>query len=104
MPAAFSTVMLAGFIALSIPTNILGAELFWFPLEHNLVEITNFVFHGLMIAAPLALIKLGYYKPMMKDIPKAFLFTGGFALVAMIVNALTDQDFLFLNYGTGGPF
>ncbi|MBM3909875.1 MAG: hypothetical protein FJ352_03820, partial [Firmicutes bacterium] len=36
--------------------------------------------------------------------PKALLFTGGFALVAMIVNALTNQDFLLLNYGTGSPF
>ncbi len=104
MPAAFSTVMLAGLIALLIPTNILGAEISWFPIENNLVEITSFVFHGLMIAAPLGLIKLGYYKPTIKDIPKALLFTGGFALVAIIVNALTNQDFLLLNYGTGSPF
>ncbi len=104
MPAAFSTVMLAGLIALLIPTNILGPELFWFPLENNLIEITSFIYHGLMIAAPLALIKLGYYQPKMKDIPNALLFTGLFAVVAMIFNAMTDQDFLLLNYGNGSPF
>ncbi len=104
MPAAFSTVMLAGLIALLIPTNILGPELFWFPLENNLIEITSFIYHGLMIAAPLALIKLGYYQPKIKDIPSALLFTGLFAVVAMIFNAFTDQDFLLLNYGNGSPF
>lgn len=104
MPAAFSTVMLAGLIALLIPTNILGAELSWLPIENNLVEITSFLFHAIMIAAPLALIKLGYYKPTIQDIPKALLFTGTFALIAMIVNALTNQDFLLLNFGTGSPF
>ncbi|MEY3431451.1 MAG: hypothetical protein RIS53_349 [Bacillota bacterium] len=104
MPAAFSTVMLAGLIALLIPTNILGVEQFWLPLENNLVEITSFIFHGLMIAAPLALIKLGYYKPKIKDIPKALLFTGVFTSVAMIVNTFTNQDFLLLNYGNGSPF
>lgn len=104
MPSAFSTVMLAGLIALLIPTNILGAELSWLPIENNLVEITSFLFHAIMIAAPLALIKLGYYKPTIQDIPKALLFTGTFALIAMIVNALTNQDFLLLNFGTGSPF
>lgn len=104
MPASFSTVMLAGLIALLIPTNILGTEMFWLPIEKNLVEITSFIFHAIMIAAPLALIKLGYYKPAIRDIPKALLFTGGFAVIAMIVNAYTNQDFLLLNYGTGSPF
>jgi uncharacterized membrane protein YwaF len=104
MPAAFSTVMLAGLIALIIPSNILGTELFWFPIENNVVEITSFIFHALMIAAPLALIKLGYYKPSIQDIPKAFLVTGSFTAFAMVVNAITNQDFLLLNYGTGSPF
>jgi hypothetical protein len=57
-----------------------------------------------MIAAPLALIKLGYYKPSIQDIPKAFLVTGSFTAFAMVVNAITNQDFLLLNYGTGSPF
>ena len=100
----FSTVVLAGLIALLIQTNILGTELSWLPIEKNLVEITSFIFHGIMITAPLALIKLGYYKPVIHDIPKALLFTGGFAVIAMIVNAYTNQDFLLLNYGTGSPF
>ncbi|MFZ9139388.1 MAG: hypothetical protein ACO207_02970 [Bacilli bacterium] len=104
MPAAFSTVMLAGFIALLIPTNILGVELFWFPIQNNLVELTSFLFHGIMLASPLALIKLGYYKPRISDITKALIVTGIFAVVAMIVNTFTNQDFLLLNYGNGSPF
>lgn len=104
MPAAFSTVMLAGLVALLIPSNILGVSLFWLPIENNLVEIASFVYHGLMIAAPLALIKVGYYQPKMKDIRFALFFTGAFAVLAMIVNHYTNQDFLLLNYGNGSPF
>lgn len=104
MPAAFATVMLAGFIALLIPTNILGPEMFWLPLDKNFVEIASFTFHAVMIAAPLALIKLDFYKPRIGDIGYALLFTGGFAALAMTVNAFTNQDFLLLNYGTGSPF
>ncbi len=104
MPASFATVMLAGLVALLIPTNILGPELSWFPLERNVVEMTSFTYHAVMIAAPLALIKLGYYQPKIKDIPYALAFTAAFAAVAMIVNAFTNQDFLLLNYGNGSPF
>jgi hypothetical protein len=104
MPAAFATVMLAGLIALLIPTNILGPEMFWLPLDKNYVEIASFTFHAVMIAAPLALIKLDYYKPKLGDIGYALAFTGGFAAIAMIINAITNQDFLLLNYGNGSPF
>jgi Integral membrane protein (intg_mem_TP0381) len=104
MPAAFATVMLAGLIALLIPTNILGPEMFWFPLNKNFVEIASFTYHAVMIAAPLALIKLDYYKPKMSDIGYALAFTGGFAALAMTVNAFTNQDFLLLNNGNGSPF
>ena len=104
MPAAFATVMLAGLIALLIPSNILGPEMFWLPIDKNYVEIASFTFHAVMIAAPLALIKLDFYKPKLSDIGYALAFTGGFAAVAMTVNALTNQDFLLLNYGNGSPF
>jgi hypothetical protein len=104
MPAAFSTVMLAVLIALLIPSNILGVSNSWIPLSENYVEIASFSYHGLMMLAPLALIKVRYYQPSMKDIPYAFGFTGIFAIVAMIVNHFTNQDFLLLNYGTGSPF
>ncbi len=103
MPASFATVMLAGLVALLIPTNILGPEMSWFPLERNVVEMTSFTYHAVMIAAPLALIKLGYYPPKIKDIPYALAFTAAFAAVAMIVNAFTNSDFLLLNYGNGSP-
>jgi hypothetical protein len=104
MPSAFATVMLAGLIALLIPTNILGPEMFWLPLDKNYVEIASFTYHAVMIAAPLALIKLDYYKPKLSDIGYALAFTGGFAALAMTVNAFTNQDFLLLNHGNGSPF
>ncbi len=104
MPAAFATVMLAGLIALLIPSNILGPEMFWLPIDKNYVEIASFTFHAVMIAAPLALIKLDFYKPKWSDVGYALAFTGGFAAVAMTVNALTNQDLLLLNYGNGSPF
>jgi hypothetical protein len=104
MPAAFSTTMLAGFIALLIPTNILGPEMFWLPIDKNYVEIASFTYHAVMIAAPLALIKLDYYKPTLNDIGYALAFSFAFAVVAMTVNAFTNQDFLLLNNGNGSPF
>ena len=104
MPAAFSTVMLAGLIALLIPSNILGVSNSWFPLSENYVEIASFSYHGLMMLAPLALIKVRFYQPSIQDIPYALGFTGIFAIIAMIVNHFTNQDFLLLNYGTGSPF
>lgn len=104
MPSAFATVMLAGLVALLIPSNILGNSTSWFPLSENGVEIASFTYHAVMIAAPIALIKLGYYQPKIKDIPYAWMVTGGFAVIAMIVNSLTNQDFLLLNHGNGSPF
>ena len=103
MPASFATVMLAGFVALLIPSNILGPEISWFPLENNVIEMASFTFHAVMIAAPLALIKLGYYQPKINDIPYALAFTAAFAALAMTVNAIANQDFLLLNYGNGSP-
>jgi hypothetical protein len=104
MPAAFATVMLAGSIALLIPSNILGPELSWLPIDRNYVEIASFTYHAVMIAAPLALIKLDYYKPKLNDLGFALMFTGSFAAIAMTVNAFTNQDFLLLNNGNGSPF
>jgi len=78
--------------------------MFWLPIDKNYVEIASFTFHAVMIAAPLALIKLDFYKPKLSDVGYALAFTGGFAAVAMTVNALTNQDFLLLNYGNGSPF
>jgi hypothetical protein len=104
MPASFATVMLAGLIALLIPSNILGPELSWLPVDKNYVEVASFTYHAVMVAAPLALIKLDYYQPKMSDIGYALGFTAGFAALAMTFNAFTNQDFLLLNQGNGSPF
>lgn len=104
LPASFATVMLAGLIALVLPTNILGDELHWVPLDKNYVEIASFTYHALMMTAPLALIALGYYQPRLKHVGNALLFTGLFAAVAMTFNAFNGTDFLLLNTGNGSPF
>ena len=104
LPASFATVMLAGLIALILPTNIMGNELHWLPLDKNAVEIASFTYHGLMMTAPLALIALGYYQPRLKDVGNALVFTGLFAAVAMTFNAFNSTDFLLLNTGIGSPF
>lgn len=104
LPASFATVMLAGLIALILPTNIMGNELHWLPLDKNAVEIASFTYHGLMMTAPLALIALGYYQPRLKHVGNALLLTGLFAAVAMTFNAYNDTDFLLLNTGNGSPF
>jgi uncharacterized membrane protein YwaF len=103
-PTAFATTMLAGIIALAIPSNILGSAYQWWPIEQNYVEIASFVYHAWMVVAPLALIILGYYVPRLKHIPYALAVVSVYAVIAMSVNAWLNTDFLLLNRGQGSPF
>jgi uncharacterized membrane protein YwaF len=103
-PTAFATTMLAGLIALAIPSNILGGAYQWWPIEENYVEIASFVYHAWMVVAPLALIILGYYVPRLKHIPYALAVVSVYAVIGMSVNAWLNTDFLLLNQGNGSPF
>jgi len=102
-PTAYSVVMLAGIMALALPTNILGDAVSWLPLKDNVLPIISFLFHGLMIFSSIFLLRSGYYKFRLNDMFRAILCTTIFAGIAMTANELLDKDFMLLHYGNGSP-
>ncbi len=102
-PAAYSVVMLAGIMALALPTNILGESVSWLPLKDNFLPILSFIYHGLMIFSSVYLLRTGIYTVMKNDWYRAILVSFGFAAIAMTVNQLLDKDFMLLHYGNGSP-
>lgn len=103
IPAAYSLVMIAGIMALALPTNILGNDTNWLPLKDNILPIISFFYHGLMVFSSIYLLKSRYYNFKMSDYSKSMAVGIAFAGMAMIANALLDKDFMLLNYGTGSP-
>jgi len=102
-PAAYSLVLIAGIMALALPTNIIGGDTNWFPLIDNILPIISFFYHGLMIFSSIYLIKSKYYKFEMSNYIKVMSVGVFFAIMAIIANALLDKDFMLLNYATGSP-
>lgn len=102
-PTAYAVVMLAGIMALLIPTNIIGENIYWFPINQNILPIISFFYHGLMIASSLYLMTSGFYRFQKSDYINALFATLSFATVAMIVNLLLNTDFMLLNRGAGSP-
>lgn len=103
-PAAFAVVLIAGIVALAMPTTIIGDELSWFPIGNNILPIISFTFHGLMIYSSLYLIRSRYYQFQFSDVLNAYLTTIPLLIVALIANGLMDKDFMSLNRGAGVPF
>ena len=103
LPAAFSIVLVAGIMALALPTNILGSQENWFPLKENILPLISFFYHGLMIFSSIYLLKNKTYKFEIKDFPKAMTIGIGFAAIAHTFNILLDKDFMLLNKATGSP-
>lgn len=102
-PAAYASVMIAAIAALAIPTNILGNNETWFSFDGNFLPLLSFIYHGLMIFAPVYLLNRGYYNIKLSDIPKAMLTTSALMVLALIFNALLDRDYMLLNTGNGSP-
>ena len=104
LPAAYATVLFGGLIAVLYPSNILGGELTWACVEGNKLPYVAFIYHGIMIFAPIYLIVSGIYKITIPKLLKAFPATLLFMFSAIIVNEITDKDFMLLKYGNGSPF
>lgn len=102
-PTSYSLVLIAGIMALALPTNILGSASSWFPLKDNILPIISFFYHGLMIFSSLYLLKSKYYNFRLIDYTKTMILGLIFAAIAMIANELLDKDFMLLNKGTGSP-
>ena len=102
-PTAYSLIMIAGIMALALPTNILGGADKWLPLGDNILPIISFAFHGLMVFSSLMLIKSKYYVYNKTDYARTMIIGILYATIAMIFNLILDKDFMLLNKATGSP-
>jgi len=103
-PAAYTIVLLAGVMALAMPTTIIGNDINWFPLSENILPILSFIYHGFMIFTSIYLLKAHIYNFMISDYKNVVIIAIIFALMAITMNNLLDKDFMMLNRGTGSPF
>lgn len=103
LPASFAIVLVAGIMALALPTNILGSQENWLPLKDNILPLISFFYHGLMIFSSIYLLKNKIYQFEIKDYPKAMTVGITFAAIAHSFNILLDKDFMLLNKATGSP-
>lgn len=104
LPAAYSTVLFGGLIAMLYPSNILGGEMTWALTKSNYLPYVSFIYHGIMIFAPIYLLRSKFYKIKMADLKEAFIVTFIFMVMAIIANLTLDQDYMILSKGTGSPF
>jgi hypothetical protein len=103
LPFAFAGGILAGLIALILPTNILGpADAPWLS-EASVLPIISFIYHGIMVWYSAYLAYSRYYVPRYRDTGNTLGFVLFFAVIAVVVNTITDQDFMLLRYGVGNP-
>jgi uncharacterized membrane protein YwaF len=104
IPASFATILFGGMIALLYPSNILGSEDTWAFTKNNFLPYISFIYHGIMIFAPIYLLRSGIYKIKGRHIKEAYIVSLIFMLIAIIVNYVLDKDFMLLHYGNGSPF
>jgi uncharacterized membrane protein YwaF len=104
LPTSFAVGLLAGLIVLLYPATVLGGEYAWLPFVPNIIPIISFVYHGTMVFFSLYLLFSHTYKPTITDYPKSYATLIGFAILAMITNAIFGTDMMFLNTGAGNPF
>ena len=68
----------------------------------NFMHLHSFTVHTLLVAYPVVLLINGDIKPNIKQLPKSLLMLAGFALIALAVNILFDENFMFLMYADAG--
>ena len=102
-PAAYASVLAATLAALILPTNIIGSNDAWIPFTDNFFPLLSFTYHGLMLFAPIYMLRNKYYIITNKDIPKALAVTSVLMIFALIANFFLDRDFMLLNTGNGSP-
>lgn len=102
-PTAYSVCLLAGILALVMPTTIIGNAESWVPFSENVLPIISFLYHGTMIFSSIYLIKSGFYKLENNQFVKIILVSLSYAFIAILVNHFLDTDFMMLNRGIGSP-
>lgn len=100
----YGVVFMAGFVALVMPTNIIGNEPNWSLVRGNFLPLVSFTYHGFMMIAPIYMIVNKLYDFQYKDYFYAVLCALGLMVLAVTANGLLDKDYMLLNYGNGSPF
>lgn len=103
-PALVSGLLFGGLLAMIYPSNILGDGTSFFPLSENFLPILSFIYHPIMIFTAIFFVYTGIYRIEFKKFYYGFPVIIVFMLIAMLANALLDQDFMLLNKGNGSPF
>lgn len=68
----------------------------------NFMHVHSFTIHALLVAYPVALLSGGDIKPDIKQLPNTLLLLFAFGLIALIVNIVFDENFMFLMYAEPG--
>ena len=68
----------------------------------NFMHLHSFTVHTLLVAYPVALLAGGDIKPDIKQLPRSLLLLGIFGVLALIVNIIFDENFMFLMYADPG--
>jgi len=104
-PGCFTIGLFAGLSMLAYPSTVLdGTPASWLPIEQNWYPIISFVYHGSMVFFSLYMLFGKVYVPNYRHYPRAYLTMVGFAVAAIVANAIWDTDMMFLNRAFGFPF
>ena len=87
----FASSILGGIFAIIFPSGVAGA----YPLWH-FQTLQTFLYHGLLIFVPIAILITTDYRPTLKRFPKVFALFTVIAAIALCVDLIFDQNYLFL--------
>lgn len=68
----------------------------------NFMHLHSFTVHTLLVAYPIVLLVNGELQPDIKELPKSLLLLAVLAGIALCVNILFDENFMFLMYAEPG--
>ena len=68
----------------------------------NFMHLHSFTVHTLLVAYPVVLLVNGEINPEFKQLPKSLLMLACFGILALAVNILFDENFMFLMYADPG--
>jgi uncharacterized membrane protein YwaF len=102
-PALVAGLLFGSVVALLYPVNIIGDGTSFFPLQDNIPEWISFMYHPLMFFVATYVMYKEIYVIDFKGFYRSFPIIITYMLIAVVVNALLDKDFMLLNYGNGSP-
>jgi len=94
----FATSILGGFFGIVFPSGISDTYPFW-----HFQTLQTFLYHGLLIFVPIALLITTDYKPTLKRFHKVLGLFAIIAILALSVDLIFDQNYLFLRTAPDMP-